>query len=54
MKHNISKIHKANETINEILAKRQKIIDDNVENERLLPLKEAELIAANKQKQKID
>lgn len=48
MKHNISKIHKANETINEIQAKRQKIIDDNTENERVLPLKVKELEAANK------
>lgn len=48
MKHNISKIHKANETINEIQTKRQKIIDDNTENERVLPLKVKELEAANK------
>jgi hypothetical protein len=30
MKHNISKIHKAKEAIEEIKAKRQRIIDENV------------------------
>lgn len=43
MKHNISKIHKATEAITEIEMKKRKLIDENVQNERILPEKEKEL-----------
>jgi uncharacterized phage infection (PIP) family protein YhgE len=37
LKHNISKIHKANESIAEIELKRQKIIEENAMNVKLVP-----------------
>jgi hypothetical protein len=43
LKHNISKIHKGNEAITEIEHKKQKLIDENTQNGRILPEKEKEL-----------
>jgi hypothetical protein len=44
MKHNLSKIHKAKEAVAEIEGKKSKLIEDNAENEKLLPKREKELV----------
>ncbi len=43
IKHNLSKIHKCNEAINEIQVKRTKLLEENAANEKMLPQKEKEL-----------
>lgn len=43
MKHNLSKVHKAKEAITEIEAKKQRLVKENLENDRILPEKEKEL-----------
>ena len=44
MKHNISKIHKGNEAIADIQNRKQKLVEENVQNEKILPQKEKELV----------
>ncbi len=43
MKHNINKKGKANDAIAEIEKKKQKLIQENTENEKILPEKEKDL-----------
>lgn len=43
MKHNLSKVHKAKEAITEIEGKKQRLVKENLENDRILPEKEKEL-----------
>ena len=54
MKHNVSKIHKAQEAIQDIENKKRKLIEENLQNERTLPDKEKELIELNIKKQKAE
>lgn len=50
MKHNISKIHKGNEAIADTESKKRKLIEENLQNERILPEKEKELAELNTKK----
>lgn len=43
MKHNISKIHKAKEAIEEIELKKKRLMEENFSNEKILPDKEKSL-----------
>jgi hypothetical protein len=54
MKHNVSKIHKAQEAINEIEGKKNRLIEENLQNERTLPDKEKELVELNAKKIKAE
>lgn len=54
MKHNISKIHKAKEAVAEIEAKKTKLVEDNAENEKLLPKREKELVELTALKAQIE
>ena len=50
MKHNLSKVHKAKEAIAEIEAKKQRLVKENLENDKILPDKEKELEQRNQDK----
>jgi chromosome segregation ATPase len=54
MKHNVSKIHKAQEAITEIEAKKRRLMEENLDNERNLPNKEKELVELNAKKAKAE
>ena len=54
MKHNVSKIHKAQEAIAEVEQKKRKLIEENLQNERNLPDKEKELVEQNAKKLKAE
>lgn len=43
IKHNVSKIHKAKEAISEIETKKKKLVEENSQNEQILPFKQKEL-----------
>ena len=50
MKHNLSKVQKAKEAIAEIEAKQQRLVKENLENDKILPDKEKELEQRNQDK----
>jgi hypothetical protein len=54
MKHNLSKVHKAKEAITEIEGKKQRLVKENLENDRILPEKEKELEAQTIEKIKAE
>ncbi len=54
MKHNVSKIHKAQESIAEIDSKKRRLMEENLDNEKNLPNKEKELVDLNAKKLKAE